>query len=372
MNNQFNDIYFRYGIVYAENRYRYNGKEEQSHEFADGSGLEEYDYGARLYNHQIGRWQNIDPLAETSRKWTPYNYGYNNPIRFIDPDGMRPWAPSESGQDGGAQIDLASKSQNARVDWSRADAWEAKILEDKMKDCFSLGSGIEVTENGISLTGDIANSFFAYLVSGIFSAEGDGTDMDKNKHPSEEGYWTSFYKFMGESYAYLDFVSSYRLGSGYDNKDAIKLLRNFVNGNRQEMIFGSDSKIAKEINSSSNFQEFKKVFELGISQLLNYGIEITKEIVDEHLNKHHPNYFSPLNSSLYLTTVMGGYKAISASLTIENGKITNSIYRIYDNFGAGADDSNKGQFPGLPAMYYLQHYGNNRAYIPFRWSVFIQ
>ena len=58
--------------------YKYNGKELQENSM--------YDYGARLYMPDIGRWSAVDPLAEKTHD--PYGYVWNNPIRFIDPKGM--------------------------------------------------------------------------------------------------------------------------------------------------------------------------------------------------------------------------------------------------------------------------------------------
>lgn len=65
------------------NKYLYNGKE-----LIEDNGLQYYDYGARMYDPIIGRWGVADSLADLAPRWTPYRYGFNNPIRYTDPIGL--------------------------------------------------------------------------------------------------------------------------------------------------------------------------------------------------------------------------------------------------------------------------------------------
>ncbi|MDP2722135.1 MAG: RHS repeat-associated core domain-containing protein [Bacteroidales bacterium] len=73
-----------------ENKYLYNGKELQ-----DDFGLGWYDYGARMYDEQLGRFHTSDPLAEKYSFQSPFVYGANNPVRFIDFMGMNAEIPDE-------------------------------------------------------------------------------------------------------------------------------------------------------------------------------------------------------------------------------------------------------------------------------------
>ncbi|HTJ52813.1 MAG TPA: RHS repeat-associated core domain-containing protein [Cyclobacteriaceae bacterium] len=90
--------YYPFGLTYnsfsrensTKQNFLFNGKEMQ-----DELNLGWLDYGARMYEPEIARWGVIDPLTDASRRWSPYNYAFDNPIRFVDPDGMQPVDESE-------------------------------------------------------------------------------------------------------------------------------------------------------------------------------------------------------------------------------------------------------------------------------------
>ena len=84
--------YYPYGSTYynestVNQRYKYCGKElDKMH------GLDWYDSSARYYDHVLGRFQQIDPLAEKYYSWSPYAYCVGNPVNMMDVDGKSPWS----------------------------------------------------------------------------------------------------------------------------------------------------------------------------------------------------------------------------------------------------------------------------------------
>jgi RHS repeat-associated protein len=77
----------------TDNKLKFNGNELQDKEFSNGSGIDLYDFNARTYNQQIGRFIQIDPISNESEQeeLTLYHFSGNNPTTFNDPDGKCPW-----------------------------------------------------------------------------------------------------------------------------------------------------------------------------------------------------------------------------------------------------------------------------------------
>ncbi|MBP7731885.1 MAG: RHS repeat-associated core domain-containing protein [Bacteroidales bacterium] len=88
--------YYPFGLImkrtdfgsasYPKNNYLYNGKELNSDKMPS-EALNWYDYGARFYDPQIGRFITLDRFTEKYLDFTPYQYAANNPVKYLDFNG---------------------------------------------------------------------------------------------------------------------------------------------------------------------------------------------------------------------------------------------------------------------------------------------
>jgi RHS repeat-associated protein len=132
--------------TWSKDFFKFTGKEE-----LQGTGY--IDFGARLYDPLVPHFTTIDPLSELSRRFSPFTYANNNPLRFIDPDGMM--ATETVGADGLTNDQwLSAGGDFGREKEYRQENDDKDKKKKKEETKKILPTVAQVTSNGLNPNGD--------------------------------------------------------------------------------------------------------------------------------------------------------------------------------------------------------------------------
>ena len=187
---QLND-YYPFGLPYSDTGsmkgtdiqpYKYNGKE-----FQTMHGLHWYDYGARMYDPIICRWNAVDPLAEKFYNVTPYCYCGNNPVNAIDPDGRFPYK---------WQAKLSRWFYNLFHKTNASPIHENREAQNSRYPMSVVGNAVSSFGSGMEMVLDFANGDYGNSIKGFIYKGGEklvGIGLKKvlpgyGKKIGEEGF----------------------------------------------------------------------------------------------------------------------------------------------------------------------------------------